>query len=268
MPAISPGEHEEDETTSRTVPRPFAALSRTVARSPVVLNILPFRIGPGRDGVVLIKESSIELYSLRWTAESEYQFQLVHRTPTFCKVVTSTIVPYTVIPSSTTVIEQSDTLNTAPVTFEISSPLYSASPMHIDHPMPTFQQRSPPTLRPANPTKPSSQHGSDTLVLVTQDRHALFVTCGVQDEFLIVKNIELRDIMGTLTYDKGLHVSESDIERKRYREHDPDENYDQSGDDDEYSDTDMSSDSDTDSTVEDIASRIKALGKSIHADRL
>ncbi|KAK9237366.1 hypothetical protein V1525DRAFT_442642 [Lipomyces kononenkoae] len=269
MSAISPGENEEGETESRKAARPFAALSRTVARSPVVLNILPFRIGPGRDGVVLIKESSIELYSLRWTAESDYQFQLMHRTPTFCKVVSSTIIPYTVLPSSSvTVTEPSDTVNNAPpLTFEPLSPQYSTSPMHIDHPMPSFQQRSPPTLRPGL-TTPSSQKGSDTLVLVTQDRHALFVTCGAQDEFLIVKNIELRDIMGTLTYDKGLHISESDIERKRYREHDPDENYEQSGDDDEYSDSDMSSGSDTDSTVEDIASRIKALGKSIHADRL
>ncbi|KAK9374399.1 uncharacterized protein V1513DRAFT_380356 [Lipomyces chichibuensis] len=270
MSGLNSGDYEEGENTSMPAARPFGALSRTVARSPVVLNILPFRISPGRDGVVLIKESSIELYSLGFSLDSEYQFELLHRTPTVGKIVSSTIIPYTVLPSSRSLVGPSDTLN-APVTVEPPMPVqhglsqYSTSPMHIDHPS-SLRQSQPPST--SAPMKSSLNYGSDTLVLVTQDRHALFVTCGVQDEFLVAKSIELRDIVGTLTYDKGLHDGASNIERKRYRERDPDESYDQSGDDDDYSDSDVSSVSDTDSTVEDIACRIKALGKSIHADRL
>ncbi|KAK9322736.1 hypothetical protein V1517DRAFT_259644 [Lipomyces orientalis] len=277
---VNPGNRDESDNAARPTVRPFAALSRTVARSPVVLKILPFRIWPGRDGVVLIKESSIELYSLGLSLNSpnlgttpmEYQFDLMHRTPTFGKIVSSTIIPYTVLPSSASLVEPSGTLNVStpdeprpPVQHDLSQ--YSTSPMNIDHPISSSQQRSQSIPKSAA-REPSPRLGSDTLVLVTQDRHALFVTCGDQGEFMIDKIIELRDIIGTLTYDRGLHDDVSNIERKRYREQDTDESYVQSSDDDDYSISDISSISDTDSTVEDIASRIKSLGKDIQADRL
>ncbi|KAK9462092.1 uncharacterized protein V1516DRAFT_613495, partial [Lipomyces oligophaga] len=180
---------------------PCAIVSKTLAKSPVIRAILPFRLSGNAPAIAIVKEASVEVFHIRQTdinliGSREHYLDLAARVPSFGRVKSASVIPYAVDPfayqdDAEDVVDHMAASSSVSLDPAALSTLISSSGEDSRNPLSsTYQYR-------ANMSRLSPH----TLVLISVDQHLIFVTCADDDELIVVKNIKLRDVFGTIYYE-------------------------------------------------------------------
>ncbi|KAK7204392.1 mono-functional DNA-alkylating methyl methanesulfonate N-term-domain-containing protein [Myxozyma melibiosi] len=265
-----------DDSGAPGPPSPFGLVVSTLIQSPVINRIHQFGLGGGRRGVVIVKEASIELHEIREipstspaeNASPEYVLELLFRASLFQKLVSSHVIPYSIEPFlpqgvrdkrsrsvSTDVSRETHTTTDTPTTA-----CDSFSPMSIDDANSVNKETQSSNSRQLPVLEELSDNStSDTLILVTTDRHLLFVVCDCKDDLIVVKNLELSNAPLPLVYDYDCFDTDDEFPEVQMNDYLNDLIP-------EYERFDTAISSILGSPDEDIASTIKQLGKELASD--